>query len=395
MKHVGIICEYNPFHKGHAYLLQQVRRAETVICVMSGSFTQRGEAAVLPPVARAEMALRCGADLVLELPFPFAAGSARYFATAGVRALQALGADTLAFGSERADGAALRAAAQRTLEVDFEEKVANVAENAGVAAAYFEAAGTSDAGPNDILAVEYVRAILQGGEALMPYPILRRGAGYHDTDAENEYPSATALRRMLAQRRDVTQGMPAAAAGVLKAWLGATGWGMPDVRRLGTAMLAMLRCMPLPSQNEKSPLTGGENGIADCGGGLLERLIRAAAQAVDYDSLCSAAATKKYTNGRIRRTLLYLLAGVTQADLAAPPAYLRLLGANERGRAYLAETRKTRTVPVVTRPSDIAALGKSAARARRLSEIAEGLYALCFAEGVSPAALITEPPVML
>ena len=111
MKNVGVICEYNPFHGGHAYLLERVRDAEAVICLMSGEFTQRGEAAILPPVARAEMALRAGADLVLELPFPYCAGSARYFATAGVNALKRLGADTLAFGSESADLSALLAAA--------------------------------------------------------------------------------------------------------------------------------------------------------------------------------------------------------------------------------------------------------------------------------------------
>ena len=112
MKHVGIICEYNPFHGGHAHLLRSVREAQTVICLMSGNFTQRGEAAILPPRSRAAMALAAGADLVLELPFPYAAGSARYFASAGVRALQALGADTLAFGSEnrrlRIEGTALK-----------------------------------------------------------------------------------------------------------------------------------------------------------------------------------------------------------------------------------------------------------------------------------------------
>ena len=124
MKHVGIICEYNPFHGGHAHLLSAVRKAQTVICLMSGNFTQRGEAAVLPPRSRAAMAMAAGADLVLELPFPFAAGSARYFATAGVRALQALGVDTLAFGSESGDLGALLAAAGRTAEQDFLKKVA-------------------------------------------------------------------------------------------------------------------------------------------------------------------------------------------------------------------------------------------------------------------------------
>ena len=102
MKTAGIICEYNPLHRGHAYLMEQARAAGAglLVCVMSGDFTERGEAALLPPVTRAAMAVEAGADLVVELPFPYAASSARYFAGAGVGVLDALGADTLVFGSE-------------------------------------------------------------------------------------------------------------------------------------------------------------------------------------------------------------------------------------------------------------------------------------------------------
>jgi hypothetical protein len=107
------------------------------------------------------------------------------------------------------------------------------------------------------------------------------------------------------------------------------------------------------------------------------------------------AATKKYTDGRIRRALLYLLSGVTFEDLETPPAYLRLLGANEQGRAFLAQTRKSREIPVVTKPADIAALGEGAARQRALSAVADGLYAICAGCKLSPAALSIIPPIML
>ena len=120
MQAVGIICEYNPFHAGHAYLLERAREHGVVVCLMSGEFVQRGEAAILTPHARAEMALAAGADLVLELPFPYAAGSARYFATAGVRALAGVGCKALTFGSETADGDAILAGARRLGDADFE-----------------------------------------------------------------------------------------------------------------------------------------------------------------------------------------------------------------------------------------------------------------------------------
>lgn len=386
MKQLGIICEYNPFHGGHAHLLEKVREADTVICLMSGYFTQRGEAAILPPHARAAMALAAGADLVLELPFPFSAASARYFATAGVDALQRLGVDTLAFGSERADLPALLSAANATLEADFAKKVANGARNRGDAANFFEALGDA-LPPNDILAMEYARAVHQRGDRMALYPILRVGAGYHDTDMTKRFPSATALRQKLQTGADISDDLPAA---VREIWQRERAvFGLADTAGLGSAMLAKLRTLDV-----KSPQTGGENALADCGGGLLERLCAAALEATDYATLCRAAATKKYTDGRIRRALLYVMAGVTYADLETSPAYLRLLGANERGRAFLAETRKTRTVPVVTKAADIAALGESAGRQRALTAIAEGLYALCLVRPTLPSELAVLPPLM-
>ena len=388
MKTVGIICEYNPFHAGHAHLLQCVGEADAVICLMSGSFVQRGEAAILPPRYRAEMALRMGADLVLELPFPYAASSARYFATAGVRALSALGADTLAFGSESADKAALLRAAEHTLAPEFEEKVANVAKNTGSASAYFAALGKDRIGANDILALEYTRAILDEGARMEILPVLRVGEGFHSTDDRAEYPSATALRAVLARGEGIVDKLPAAVQEIWQRALDA-GHAPADVAALGAAMLARLRIAG------ESAATSGEiafEDIAECEGGLGAHLVHAAAAATDYHSLCRAAATKKYTDARIRRALLYILADVTRADLAAPPAYLRLLGANERGRAFLAESRKTRTVPVVTKQADIVALGDSAARQRALAGIAEGLFALCTPRPVLPRTFATEPP---
>jgi predicted nucleotidyltransferase len=387
MKYVGIICEYNPFHAGHAHLLRQVRDAKAVICLMSGNFTQRGEAAVVPPCVRAEMALAAGADLVLELPFPYSAASARFFASAGVDALQRLGVDMLAFGSESADLPALSAAAERTLEDDFFKKVADGSRNRGDAALFFDALGDALL-PNDILAVEYARAVHLRRDQMALLPILRLGSGYHESCVRGDYPSATALRKKMKTGADICDDLPESVRRIWQA--GVQKWGVAQTERLGTAMLAALRCV-----EAKSALTGSENAIADCGGGLLERLIAAAAEAVDYQTLCEAAATKKYTNGRIRRALLYVLSGVTYADLEAPPAYLRLLGANERGRAFLAKTRKTRTVPVVTKQSDVTALGEHAARQQRLAELSNSLYALCLPRPTLPAQLAVIPPKML
>lgn len=386
MKHVGIICEYNPLHRGHAYLLGQVREAETVVCLMSGNFTQRGEAAILPPVPRAAMAIAAGADLVLELPFPQSAASARYFATAGVRGLSALGVDTLAFGSEGGALAPLQAAADRAPERDFGKKSPDGCEKSGIAAAYFAALGEPLAS-NDILAVEYLRAIRVEQLPLSPLPVRRLGAGYRETVWENDsFSSATAIRHALAAGEDVTALFPPESVGIFNEAV--AGAGLAETQRLGSAMLARLRAL-----SAESGQTVAENAnIAETGGGLLQRLIKASFEADDYESLCRAAATKRYTDGRIRRALLYLLAGVTEADLHATPAYLRLLAANEKGRAFLAKTEKTRTVPVVTKQSEIAALGTVAARQRALGQVADGLYAIALDGRLTPHALQTAKP---
>lgn len=378
MKYVGIIAEYNPFHRGHARLLEAVRDAEAVISVMSGAFVQRGEAAVLPPHVRAEMALAAGADVVLELPFPFAAASARYFAVAGVRALAGVGVDTLAFGSETGDAAGLSALADRA--PDFAERGGP---EQGDAAAYFDTLGEA-VSSNDILAVEYLRAVRREAPFLTPFVLKREGTPYNAAVNEGAYPGATALRAALARGEDISEGLhpdtrELFADAVMK-------YSIADTARLGDAMLAFLR--------GSGAVLAADARFAECGGGLLERLVRAAAQASDYRSLCLGAATKRYTDGRIRRALLCLLAGVRTADLTAHPAYLRLLGANARGREFLAATAKRRTVPVVTRPSDIKALGAAAERQQALSLAADGLYAIAAGGKVTPHALQTAPPVL-
>ena len=381
MQALGIICEYNPLHAGHAYLLNKARERGVVVCLLSGDFVQRGEAAVLPPHVRAEMALSAGADLVLELPFPYACGSARYFATAGVRALAGAGCSILCFGSESADAAALLDGAQKLLGADFAADFEARTPETGDAAAHFAALGNTPAA-NDILALEYVRAILTDAPTMEIFTVKREGAGYNDTALGDGFPSATALRKRVAQGKDITPLLPPVVGDIWQKAISAYG-GTADTSRLGGALLARLRVGDLP-----------EN-IADLGGGLAGHLAKAAYRATDYDTLCAEVATKRYTNGRLRRAMLYLLSGVTREDLLAPPAYLRLLGANERGREYLAGTRKTRTVPVITKNAELDLADARVARQHALEDVAHALYALCLPQPTLPAALASKPPVML
>lgn len=379
MQSVGIICEYNPLHEGHAYLLARAKERGVVVCVMSGNFTQRGEAAVLPPVPRAAMAVAAGADLVLELPFPYAAASARYFATAGVRSVAAMGCGELMFGSESADAEKILELADRMESEEYRDARARTSAATGNAAAHFAALGDMPLS-NDILAMEYALAAKKEAPLLALCPIKRLGADYGEEELVSGFQSATALRRALLKEEDILPHIPEKSR---ELFTGAVShYGLACTERLGAAMLATLRRAPLPLD------------VADAGGGLLSHLATAATKATDYESLCRAAATKRYTDGRIRRVLLYLLAGVTDTDLAAPPTHLRLLAASARGREYLAATRKTREIPVVTKQADIVALGDVVTRQRELAAVSDGLYALCLPGNVRPAELMGVPPFM-
>lgn len=380
MRRVGIVCEYNPLHRGHAYLLARAREYGEVVCVMSGNFTQRGEAAILPPTVRAQTALCAGADLVVELPFPFAAASAEHFARGAVRALAELGVDTLLFGSECADVDKLTEAAKRIASGDFLESQAALDAKKGAVRVLFSYLGETYSS-NDLLGIYYIKAILEEGVRIEPIAIGRIGARYRDKNPENALPSASAIRTKCNTDGGILPFLPEETRAIAAESI--TKYGFARTERLGTAILALLRGNGV----EKST-------IAECEGGLLARLRNAADRACDYEELCALAASKSYTDGRIRRAILMLLAGVTPEELRARPAYLRILAAGEKGREILAKCRKTSTVPLLTKAANAARYGERAARAQALARISDGLYALCFSPALSPCVLQTMPPVM-
>ena len=206
MRSIGIICEYNPFHNGHLRQLRLAREQAgedcALICLMSGNYVQRGEPALFPKSLRAEAALRCGADLVLELPLTAALSSAEGFAAGGVRILSALGCDALCFGTETEDLAALRRSAEANLDPAFDALLRRELESGSSYAAARQraltalGAGEGVSSPNDILAVEYLKALLRQNSPMQPLPIRRPGS-YHAREIDAENPSATALRAAL------------------------------------------------------------------------------------------------------------------------------------------------------------------------------------------------------
>lgn len=392
MKTGAVICECNPPHGGHAYLLEQVKKAsDCVVALMSGPFVQRGEAAILSPAARAEILLGMGADLVLELPFPYAAASAEAFGAAGVSILSGLGATDLWFGSERGDLDRLSRLAATAGSPAFRAEYAKRSGegNTGTAALYFQLlsdfCGLSEPLlPNDILAISYLRAIGEQQSDLIPHAVKRVGADDRDLALNAKaIPSAAALRKAIFEGKTdtITAFLPDFEQKIIQKEQ-AAGRFPASLNAAAPALLWGLRGAD-PAAFET---------IAEAGGGVGNRLQAAANEAADLDSLFSLAATKKYPNARLRRALLFLLTGVQKDDLSAPPAYVRLLAANERGRAFLSSVRKTADLPVVTANAGVPDF-PAARRQSALAKKALSLYALCLPCPASPAALLRQNPI--
>lgn len=383
MRTAGIIIEYNPLHAGHLYQLEETRRIlgqdTAIIGVMSGDFVQRGDFAIVGRQARAKAAVESGVDLVLELPLPWAVGSAERFADGGVAALAATGVvDRLVFGSECGDAAALERVASVLLSEGFpallkQELSTGVSFAAARQQAVERMATSEDAAllaqPNNILGVEYCKSLLRRESAIRPLTIQRKGAGYHETEPEAELPSATMLRQLLRsgeREKALTRMAPAMrAAFEEEARLGRAPVLLETCER---AILARLRSM---SEADFAALDEGREG-------LYHRLYEASRTAAGLEEILESAKTKRYAYARLRRMVLWAWLGMTPKDFPEEIPYLRVLAANETGRELLGRMRKTAAVPVVTKPQHVRRLSREAQALFELEARAADLYALAY-----------------
>ena len=394
MHTVGIICECNPPHGGHQYLIDQARAsgADAVVCVMSGNFVQRGEAAVLSPHARAEILVRSGADAVVELPFPYAAASAEFFGRAGVEILSRLGVDEVWFGSEMGDLIALSRFAEIVDSVEFQESYAAAAErDGGTASAYFQVLSQmsgKDAAcaSNDILAISYLRAIKKLGASILPVTVKREGSAYTETKlTKGQFPSATALRR--AWMESGTEAVLPYLSQVCQEIVQREQRDGRAPATLKNAEALVLGALALTPQKELES-------YAELGGGLAGRLRNAASRAETLEAFFALCATKKYPDARIRRGALSALLRVREDDLRAPVAYVRLLAANEQGRAFLAQARKTSDLCVVTRQTDLPDTPE-AERQFAMESASATLYSKCLPRSIAADEQLRRPPVIV
>jgi predicted nucleotidyltransferase len=325
---IGVICEYNPFHLGHKKQMDTIRahfgEEATIICLMSGNFVQRGHPAIFDKMARAEAALLCGADLVLELPIPYALSSAEGFATGGVAILSKL-CTHICFGAEDADPQNLMQIAAALLSPQFKTALRTHLD-AGLSFPVARQQALQDMGmdgafletPNNILAIEYCKAILTQNSALQIFPI-HRGGSYHDTHADHENPSATAVRKLITENSTWASFVPQA---TLDVWKNAA---VHNIASGENAILAKLRTM---TDTEFEALPYGSEG-------LWRKFMHACRKESSLEEILAATKSKRYTRTRLDRMAMCAFLGLSQTDLSSPAPYVRILGFNRRGRSVL------------------------------------------------------------
>ena len=328
MKITGIICEYNPLHLGHYKQLMALQHMEediATVCLMSGNYVQRGAPAIFDKTLRAEAAVKCGADLVLELPVTASLSSAEGFAAEDVRILSGF-CEQLCFGSETGTAASLMDAAKRLQSPEF-SKALRLQLDLGLSfPAARQAALGSDllSRPNDILGVEYCKAILAQNSSLKPL-VLRREGSYHDQIPDSENPSATALRAAIDAGEDWLQYVPTQCR---KAFSSAS---VHTLQAGEKAVLARLRCMT-EAEFEQNP-HGSE--------GLWRKFMHAVREYATVEEILTAVKSKRYTRTRLDRMLLCAVLGITREMLDTPAPYIRVLALNDRGREILKVARKS------------------------------------------------------
>lgn len=329
----GIICEYNPLHLGHKKQLDMVRSMDPdgmIVCLMSGNYVQRGKPAIFDKITRAKAAIVSGADLVLELPIVYALSSAEGFAAGAVSILGKF-CDQLCFGAETADPNMLMQIAEVLLSDSFQTHLHAQLEQGLSFPAARQAAlqqmgvdATALSMPNNILAVEYCKAIISQNSKMKPMVIHRQG-DYHDQTPDANNPSATALRSMIQACSNWHDYVPAEAAACFE------NVNIHTIEMGESAILAKLRTM---SEEEFEALPYGSEG-------LWRKLMHASRKYATLEEILTAVKSKRYTRTRLDRMVMCAFLGLTQEVLQTPAPYVRVLALSSKGRPVLKAARQT------------------------------------------------------
>ncbi len=370
MKICAVICEYNPFHNGHLHQLREAKRlssADAVLCIMSGNFVQRGESAVLDKFTRAKHAVQASADIVVELPTIFATSNAELFAKGAISILSQIPAVTyLCFGAETADKRSFLETA-KLLNEEPQEISDKLKQNiaSGMSYAKARANAWSELLPNDllsfpnnILGLEYTRAILQYEADIALLPIPRVGSGYHDTSLQESYSSATAIRTAIENREALLENVP-----------DFVHKDLPD--RLENKLDAL---------EKYAVLTRSASEIArvcDCTEGLENAFKKAA---LEKESLVQTLTSPRYTASRIRRIALQNLLNIEESlirEALTTPLYLRVLAIKKECSEILSALSKS-LLPILVRAHDEDVLEGIAKKTYDVDTFSEKVYALLY-----------------
>ncbi len=380
MKTVAIISEYNPFHSGHKYQIERIRHDfdedVAIIAIMSGNFTQRGDVAFCDKLTRAKIAVECGVDLVLEMPFPYCCAPADIFAYSGVYIANAIGiVDHLSFGSESGSIEELTCAVEITEQAEYQKLVKELSKDRiGYAKAcqlaYERIMGNDllSFSPNNILAMEYIRALKKLNSAIKPHTVKRCGADYNEETVNENAPhqSASAIRALYTTDADsALEYTPKEARNILQDAF-SKGELPCSSEKISSAILSYYRI------NRQSPSCT----IYDAGSGLYNRLRSASFEAQSISSLIKNTETKKYTNAKIRRAMWSGFFGVTSSDMKTPPAFCQVLAMNTVGINELRRIGEDCPVKILTKPSDYKDFKDSALRQKELSEASDAIFEL-------------------
>lgn len=375
MKVSGIVCEYNPFHNGHRYHIQKTREngATHIVAVMSGNFVQRGDVAVIDKFERAKAAVRSGVDLVIELPVAYSLSGGEGFARGAMYILNSMGCiDELSFGSECGDINKLLTAVQASISCSQSQELKALLDSGSsypsamhllAEKKYGKQVGDIFDSPNNLLAVEYIKAISYLNSKITPFTIARKHAGHDQPEVICNFASASFIRQNVKEQNAYSDLMPETMYETL----------LQSVNSGKTASLANLEKAIMYRMRTMTPAQLRE--VPDVGQGLEYRIFEART-ASTVQQMMEQIKTKRYTMSRIRRIFLNSLLGITKDDLTTPPVYARILAINERGTDILSVAKGKSRIPLSTSLARLSEINAVTKRTAELESLSTDIYNL-------------------
>lgn len=376
-KSIGIITEYNPFHNGHKYhieMAQKLTGAKKIICVMSGDYVQRGEPALIDKFTRARTGVNNGVSLILELPVTISLSSAEGFASGAVRILAQAGADYLVFGSECGDIDKLTTLARFLCnETDSFKSLLKSQLAKGISfPTAREFAVISELGseyadilssPNNILGIEYIKAIIKGGYSITPVTVSRMGAGYNCENINEHIPSASAIRKFIKENDtplidktfDIDKNLPADTHDVLKKAKETNSYlELNDYTSLFRTRIRdiMYKCQLENPVNSKDLFCKYLCEYEDIDSALANRLFSLDYSHMSLEQLCENLKTKQYTLSRVKRCIMRLCLNIKTTDISEKTPYIRILAFDRRGQEHLSYLKKNSEAVIINKVAD-------------------------------------------